>query len=346
MSIIRRDKESVFNTAVFSLGRRTNGKWIKLVLWLLIPLVLWWSLKNISLVDVSNNLRLVGIEAILILIGLNLLIFALFSLRWWLVLRTQGHQLSLISIISYRLAGFGVTYFTPGPQFGGEPLQVYLLKQREQIATSEATASVAVDKLLELLANFSFLLVGMVVLVFGGFLIGKTSVGLIVIPTLLLLVPAAYLIALWNNKHLISILVCMLEDRFPNHSRIKRIRKTLVETENHVSKFFQGNKLGFIAAAALSIGTWIFMVIEFSLMLKFLGVHLTLPQVLIALTAARIAFLLPMPAGLGTLEAGQVMAMGLIGVSPVIGISLTLLIRLRDVIFGGVGLWLGGIYSK
>jgi uncharacterized membrane protein YbhN (UPF0104 family) len=119
-----------------------------------------------------------------------------------------------------------------------------------------------------------------------------------------------------------------------------------VETESHVSRFFRGNTLGFIAAAALSVGIWLLMVIEFSLMLKFLGVQLTLPQVLIALTAARIAFLLPSPAGLGTLEAGQVMAMGLIGVSPVIGISLTLLIRLRDVIFGGIGLWLGGIYSK
>jgi uncharacterized protein (TIRG00374 family) len=189
VSIIRRDSESVFNTAIFSLSKRTNWRLIRLLLWLLIPFVLWWSLRNVPLAEVSNNLRLIGLEAILILIGLNLLIFALFSLRWWLVLRTQGYQLSFISIISYRLAGFGVTYFTPGPQFGGEPLQVYLLNQRERIATSAAAASVAVDKLLELLANLSFLLVGMSVLVFGGFLVGKTSIGLVVFPFLLLVVP-------------------------------------------------------------------------------------------------------------------------------------------------------------
>jgi uncharacterized protein (TIRG00374 family) len=346
VSIIRGDTDSGFKTDIFTLKRRTNGRLIRLLLWMLIPFVLWWSLRNVPLAEVFNNLRLLGLEAILILIGLNLLIFAMFSLRWWLVLRVQGYQLSFFSLIRYRLAGFGVTYFTPGPQFGGEPLQVYLLKQREQIATSAAAASVAVDKLLELLANFSFLLVGVSALVFGGFLVGKISPGLIVFPFLLLVVPVVYLIALWNNQYLISILVCKLEDRFPNHSRIRRIRKTLVETESQVSRFFRENTLGFIAAAALSVGVWIFMVIEFSLMLNFLGAHLTLAQVLIALTAARIAFLLPLPAGLGTLEAGQVMAMGLIGVSPVIGISLTLLIRLRDVIFGGIGLWLGGIYSK
>jgi uncharacterized membrane protein YbhN (UPF0104 family) len=68
--------------------------------------------------------------------------------------------------------------------------------------------------------------------------------------------------------------------------------------------------------------------------------------VLIALTAVRIAFLLPMPAGLGMLEAGQVLAMGLIGVNPALGVSLSLLIRIRDVIFGGLGLWLGGVLSR
>jgi uncharacterized membrane protein YbhN (UPF0104 family) len=88
------------------------------------------------------------------------------------------------------------------------------------------------------------------------------------------------------------------------------------------------------------------MIFEFGLMMQYLGIQFNLVQILIALTAARIAFLLPVPAGLGTLEAGQVMAMGLIGVSPAIGISLSLLIRARDILFGVAGLWLGGFYSR
>jgi hypothetical protein len=40
------------------------------------------------------------------------------------------------------------------------------------------------------------------------------------------------------------------------------------------------------------------------------------------------------------------MAMGLIGVNPALGVSLSLIIRLRDVILGGLGLWLGGVYSR
>jgi uncharacterized protein (TIRG00374 family) len=346
VNITRKDLNSAINLSSFSLKRSSHGKLFRYIIWLLIPLVLWWSLKDKSLAEVSNNLRMVGLEAILILIGLNVLIFGLFSLRWWLILRAQGYKLSFISIISYRLSGFGVTYFTPGPQFGGEPLQVYLLNQREGIGTSAAAASVTVDKLLELLANFTFLLVGVVVLVFGGFLVGRTSPGLIVFPFILLVLPAIYLIALWNRNFPISSIVCKLEDRFPNHARLHRIRNTLMETEKLVSEFCQKNTIDLLAAAALSIGIWILMILEFSLMLQFLGASLSLAQVLIALTAARLAFLLPLPAGLGTLEAGQVMAMGLIGVNPVVGISLSLLIRVRDVLLGGLGLWLGGSYSK
>jgi uncharacterized protein (TIRG00374 family) len=141
-------------------------------------------------------------------------------------------------------------------------------------------------------------------------------------------------------------MVILLEDRIRRSSKLTRIFHIVQETEAQVSEFCQKNMLILLAAAALSVGIWVLMVFEFSLMLRFLGVRLNLAQVLIALTAARIAFLLPLPGGLGTLEAGQVMAMGLIGVNPVIGISLSLLIRVRDILLGGLGLWLGGIYSR
>jgi hypothetical protein len=101
-----------------------------------------------------------------------------------------------------------------------------------------------------------------------------------------------------------------------------------------------------LKAILLSVLIWIAIVFEFSLALAFLGIQMNLQQVIIALTAARIAFLLPVPAGLGTLEAGQVLAMQAMGFSPAVGISLSLLIRARDVVLGGFGLWLGGVLSR
>jgi uncharacterized membrane protein YbhN (UPF0104 family) len=118
------------------------------------------------------------------------------------------------------------------------------------------------------------------------------------------------------------------------------------ETETMLAGFCQHNVKALLLGTILSVVIWGLMVFEFGLMLGFLGVSLSLVKVLIALTAARIAFLLPFPAGLGTLEAGQVMAMGLIGVNPAVGISLSLMIRARDILFGGMGLLLGSYYNR
>jgi uncharacterized membrane protein YbhN (UPF0104 family) len=68
-------------------------------------------------------------------------------------------------------------------------------------------------------------------------------------------------------------------------------------------------------------------------------------QTIIVLTAARLAFLSPSPGGLGTLEASQVLAMQVLGVDPALGISMSLLIRARDITFGGLGIWWGSILT-
>ena len=339
---VKRSRQAV------SFPHMPNGfsKFLRIILWLIVPLVMWWAFKDVSISEIGMVFQQVSIKGILILIGLNAIIFLLFSGRWWLILSAQGYRRSYFALTGYRLASFGVTYFTPGPQFGGEPLQVYLLKQRENLPTEVAAASVALDKLLELLANFSFLLMGVIVVFFSDVLSSSTRAELLILPASLLVFPLSYLVALWYDRRPISWISGNLSARFPRSPRLKLSNQAIIATEHQVARFCKQNPFALLAAALLSIFIWVLMVYEFSLMLQFLGVRLNLFQVLTALTAARIAFLLPLPAGLGSLEAGQVMAMGLIGVNPVLGLSLSLFIRIRDVILGGLGLWMGGLLSR
>ncbi len=92
-------------------------------------------------------------------------------------------------------------------------------------------------------------------------------------------------------------------------------------------------------ALALSLLSWGLLLSELWLAVRFLGPSLTWLQLIAILTAARVAFLLPLPGGLGTLEASQVLAFQAIGLDPAMGLSLSLVIRARDALFGGVGLW-------
>ena len=85
---------------------------------------------------------------------------------------------------------------------------------------------------------------------------------------------------------------------------------------------------------------------EYWLTLRFLGVQLNLSQTIGALAAARIAFLTPLPGGIGALEASQVIVLQALGFHPAMGISVSLLIRARDLTLGGIGLWWAAVLSR
>jgi uncharacterized membrane protein YbhN (UPF0104 family) len=51
----------------------------------------------------------------------------------------------------------------------------------------------------------------------------------------------------------------------------------------------------------------------------------------------------PLPGGVGLLEASQALTMQAFGYSSALGISLSLLIRARDLVVGIFGLWVGGL---
>jgi hypothetical protein len=91
------------------------------------------------------------VESILVLGALNVLIFSLFSSRWWLILRAQGHPQPYLALSGYRLAAFGVTYFTPGTQLGGEPLQIYLLQRRGAVGHTFTSGAGGAASLADLL---------------------------------------------------------------------------------------------------------------------------------------------------------------------------------------------------
>lgn len=317
-----------------------------LLLWIALPVVLWLSFRSVPASDIWNTLNNLSLGSILLLLALNGFILIFFSSRWWLILRAQGHRLSYWSLVVYRLAGFGITYFTPGPQLGGEPLQVYLLTQREKIPTPVAMASVTLDKMLELLANFTFLLVGITTILVSGVLGEASNYLFLLLPLGLLILPAGYLLALWRGAQPATTTLCRLARRFPGSPRLARWPITLQAVEEESGQFFHRHPGTIMAAVFISFLIWILLVFEFALAVRFLGLRLSLPEAITVLTAARLAFLLPIPAGIGTLETGQMLAMGLIGASPVIGISLSLLIRLRDAALGGLGLWWGGWLTR
>ena len=319
---------------------------LRYVIWLVLLLLAGWSLRSIPFNQIGETLRSLQVSDLGYLLLINITIFLLFSSRWWLILRVQGYSPPYFALVSYKLAAFGISYFTPGTQFGGEPMQVYMLEKQHNIPNSTSLAAVSLDKLIELLANFTFLLVGLITIFDVGLLDGIGNPLTIVSMSALIGLPVIYLGALWSVKAPLSRISTWLPHRIKIHPKLTSLSNILKHTEAQISILLRQYPLMVYGILLLSGLIWLLMLAEYWLALSFLGAQISLSQSIIALTAARLAFLTPLPGGLGALEASQVIALQALGFSSSLGISISLLIRGRDILFGLMGLWWGAFLTR
>jgi uncharacterized protein (TIRG00374 family) len=327
---------------------------LPLLPWIIAPLLLVWVLRAVPLEEAWAILQQINLAELLALALLNVLVLLSFSGRWWIILRSQGHRIPYLRLVGYRLAAFGVTYFTPGPQFGGEPVQVYLPEKRDGVPRSTAVAAVTLDKTLELLVNFAFLAGGVALIAQRRLLSADAERVALAAALILFALPPLFLLAIWAGgrpmTRLAQVAVWPVQawrrrsagiNTTAGSDRIERLLGGVAASETEVRAFCRQHPAALAAAMGVTLLSWLGMIAEYWLALWVLGIVLSPVEVIVSLTAARIAFLVALPAGLGALEASQVLALGALGANPAAGLSLSLLIRMRDTALAAVGIWWG-----
>lgn len=312
---------------------------------LILGLVLaWHALRGMPWGEAWGRLTGIGPGGLLILLVLNVAILPLMAARWWQLLQALGAPVGLSTVCVYRFAGNAVNYLTPGPHFGGEPLLVYLLHQRQGIPLPAAATSVALDRILELLASIVVLCCSLVILTVttSGPFAGRWELPLAV--TLAAAV-AALLATLFMGKRPLSRLhawfmrLCGMAHCAPA-GFAGRLLETLQQAEALAESLLHRHRRPFLLANLSSLGSWLGVFAECWLMAALLGHWLSFVQLLCVVIATRLAFLTPLPAGLGVLESALPWVTAALGMGSVLGLSLCLLIRVRDIFFslGGLGL--------
>jgi glycosyltransferase 2 family protein len=318
----------------------------KALIWIVSLLLVGYTLYLAPLADIGKIMGNLRVWQILLLALVNLSILIAFGFRWWWLLRSLGFSIPYKDILRYRLAAFGISYFTPGPQFGGEPLQVYYLKKYHHLPTSEALTSLSLDKLLELLANFTFLAIGLVIIIARGQLLFKDNTLLLMLVIILASVPGLYVLLLYRDKKGLTHLSHSLPSKMANHTKLQRALNTLRQAEAQMAQYCQQQPSTLIGLMLVSGLVWVALVYEYWLALNFLGTNLDLTTALFFIVAARLAFLTPLPGGLGALEFSQTFTAQSLGLGAELGAGIGLLIRARDIFFGISGLVWGGILTR
>lgn len=304
---------------------------------ILIPL-LYLALRNAPLADIWNAVRHLQLWQIVLLVAINISVYLLITLRWWIIVRAGNQSISYFPMVLIRVAVFGISYFTLGPQIGGEPFQVLYLQRKYGMTFTRATSTVIMDKLLEFLANFFLLVIGLTAIVEAGILStnASRSLGSLILMAAILLWPFLHIALMVRGIYPVGAALRLAFSRFGNPKWMRFV----IASEQMAGRFCKRSPRALWMATAASLAAGVGMICEYMLITSFLGIDLHSWQTVAAWTTSWLAFLVPLPGGLGSLEASQVFTLGAFGVSAALAIGVTLLIRARDLLIGGLGLLL------
>lgn len=323
-----------------------RAKLFTLLLWVVALGLGAWTLAQLPLANITNSITALSAVQWIVWLGLNTVIIVVLSLRWQLLTQALAARVNLFALLMIRQAGQAVSFITPGPQFGGEPLQVYWLF-KYGLPLRKALLSLGLDRFFELWVNFSVLLLAVLLLLTGlsdgnvtesgSNAIGdwKTALLPLLIFLCLLFLLAWILIKQpqWINNRLEAIAA-----RWQHNHRLNSINQQWQSLGDDLRIALRTQKLRLLLAMCLSLLGWAGLLGELWLILQFVGIKTDLHNFLIILVAMRMALLLPMPGGVGTLEAAVLWSFHTLNLPASAALGLIALMRTRDVIVLLIGL--------
>ncbi len=143
-------------------GVRGRSKPLRTILvYLVLISLLYLALRNAPFAEIWSTLSQLRLWQIGVLFIINSGVICAIAARWWIIVRSENRSVPFLPLVRYRLSTFGISYFTPGPQVGGEPLQVYYLQKNHGLTFARSTSAVIMDKLIELLGNSVLIVAGL-----------------------------------------------------------------------------------------------------------------------------------------------------------------------------------------
>lgn len=265
---------------------------------------------------------------LLVLAAYHLFPMVCSALGWRAVLRKQW-QGTLGSFLHARWIREHVAHLLPVLQVGGEVVGARMLTFRGA-AAGVAGGSVVVDLTLEAATQFLFTVLGLAILVSSGdhpLLVRWVLIGLLIAASLL----AGFLLAqhrglfLWIERQF---------ERVAEHSQ--RLSLGRIENLHETILSLYRDRTGVLAGCCYHFLCWVLGAGEVWLALYFMGHPVTLSEAVMleslgeALRSAAFAI----PGQLGVQEGGYMLLGALVGLSPDLGLALSLVKRVRILALG------------
>ncbi len=317
-------------------------KWIVLGSILAGIAALWIILKQIPFKEIINLFSNSSPLIILGYIGISVLIMLFLALRWKIILKSKGYNVSLFKLFSYRIAGYGVSYLTPAAKLGGEPVRAGLLS-RDGISFSEGLSTIIIDKTIEIATNALFFFIGVMIVLFSFAVPGQAEIMMLLFALIFLGLMLFIYHRLVSGKGFIKSLANKF--KLSTTKVYKKNKVKILEFESAIIKFFKHDKKDFYLSCVASFFSWVCMFVEYKFAGLILGFDFTFVQIFLIVSFIGVAMMIPIPMGLGSMELSQVTVFALFKMGQTGGVALAFLVRARDLLWSVVGLIILSFYG-
>jgi uncharacterized protein (TIRG00374 family) len=273
-----------------------------------------------------------GLVLVYMLVSFSIMM--LFVIRWRFVLKSFGHHLSFSEAFSFRVIEYGISYMTPSGKAGGEPVRAALLT-RKGIKFKDGLAAVVADKSIELSVSVLFFIFGLMTLALDYALPAGLNLAIILFSLFLLSLLWIFHSRIMKGKHVFAALYSFL--RLHRVKFLGKYQQAVIDFEKPIIKFYKEEKKSFYIALSISVMSLLLSIVEYKLILLMLGINASISIVFIVFSVVGIAFLVPVPMGLGSLEALEASVFSILNLGSASGVGLAMITRARDLLWVMVG---------
>lgn len=320
------------------LSKLLQPKILSLCLWLFALAMLVLVATHLPVATLLQLVATLSVGQWLGWVLLNIIIILIAVQRWQVFIKLLQLPVRFSRLLAIRQAGQAISFITPGPQFGGEPMQVFWLWKCNGFPLHHALLAVGLDRFYELWINFGVLLLSVLLLLTTRNLAGDYWLEIIAVLCGSLLLLSFFAWLLLRQPQRLSDWLKPLLSRWKNHPLLSNSESHWQQLSGEIKRVVNTQKTDLLLAVAWSLVGWVALLGELWLLLDFFSAQIDIAGFLLIFVAMRLSFLLPLPGGIGTLEAAIFWSCQSLGIATSAALGVIALMRLRDLVVLAAGL--------
>ncbi|MCR5180179.1 MAG: flippase-like domain-containing protein [Bacteroidaceae bacterium] len=313
---------------------------------------------DVSFIELWDNICRAGYWFIPI-VGVWLIIYALNALAWQAIIRGNARSdqhVSFLRIYRLTISGYALNYATPVGGLGGEPYRIMELSK--DVGKQTATSSVIFYAMMHFLAHFwlwfSSIFLYLLLVAIGDLPLNTTLS--IILAAIALFCLVAFRVLTQGYRHGVAVRIVRWAGKIPglhgwSERFYERHSEALQNVDQQIMALHSSDRRAFYTSLLLEYASRIIQASEILFMLLLFGVdcgggfsgilltyaHSILILSFTSLFANIIGFL---PMQLGVQEGGFVISIAALGLSAALGIFVSIICRVREIIWIFIGIML------